>query len=100
MARGQFSFSKTGGDLAAIHGNDYWKTTPLVAAKDGYGFAISSLAYFDSTDTLAAEWTDNDRRIAEYHYGSRSTMLTLVRDDVPIRGRVLDSEGQPVLRQD
>jgi RNA polymerase sigma factor (sigma-70 family) len=59
------------------HSNDLgWRDDKILAVKPGYGFA----------QIRAGSIGDN-----------REATLTLVPDDVPIKGRVVDSEGRPVV---
>jgi RNA polymerase sigma factor (sigma-70 family) len=51
-----------------------WENTYVLAAADGYGFAVARVGKSGATDL----------------------MLRLVKDDVPIRGRILDLQGKPV----
>jgi hypothetical protein len=51
-----------------------WEATYVLAAADGYGFAVAPLGKPGATDLL----------------------LRLVKDDRPIRGRILNLEGKPV----
>ena len=68
----RFTVAKSHFDRAAT---EPWKYTPVVAFANGYGFGVS----------------DADEPDAE-----RDVTLRLVRDDLPIRGRLLDREGRPV----
>jgi len=94
--QGKFQFSRKRSELIGTEGHTGWADAGLIVTKEGYGFAIGAVQYFDTSGRLDAELTEREREIIEYEYGKKSTVLTLVPDDVPIRGRILDSEGRPI----
>jgi len=95
-AQGKFHFSKKRSELESSDGEISWLGAGLIATKPGYGLAVGNVRYFDISGRLEAEMTERERELALYEYGKKSTVLTLVPDDVPVRGRVLDSEGRPI----
>jgi RNA polymerase sigma factor (sigma-70 family) len=74
-AEGRFAFTLPVKELDNRFSEEkWWEDTYVVAAAEGYGFAAARL----------------DKP------GAADLTLRLVKDDVPIRGRVLDLQGQPV----
>ncbi|SRR5579883_1083038 len=73
-ADGRFAFAVPMKDVDDGFSEKPWEDTYVVAAAEGYGFAAAQVG-----KSGAAELT-----------------LRLVKDDVPIRGRIIDLEGKPV----
>ena len=96
--RGKFGFSSkaSGSSDACYTGSGFWSDAGLVAVKDGYGFAFAPATYFETTGRADRELNEWQREQVGKQPGKNSDVLTLVRDDVPIRGRILNAEGQPV----
>jgi protocatechuate 3,4-dioxygenase beta subunit len=93
---GKFQFTKRRSELTGADGEAALVDAELIATKAGYGFAASAVQYFESSGSLLAELGEQDKTTIEYNHGKPSSLLTLVPDDVPIRGRLLDSEGRAV----
>ena len=93
---GKFQFTKTRRELTGTDSETGLADAELIATKAGYGFATSAMQYFESSGSLLAELGEQDKTTIEYNHGKPSSLLTLVPDDVPIRGRLLDSEGRAV----
>jgi RNA polymerase sigma factor (sigma-70 family) len=75
-ADGRFRFAVAEGDVTLNHGYvDPWQHLFLVATAEGYGPALSKVGKPG---------------------GAEERTLRLAKDDVPIRGRVIDLEGRPV----
>ena len=93
-AQGRFQFSRRRSDFA-----DAWTRTPIwtaamvVGTKEGYGPAGGRSLYFETTGKLAREAAEQTKRPQE----KGDNVLRLASDDVPIRGRILDIEGRPVV---
>ena len=73
-----------------------WLSAPIVASAAGYGPAVAESVDFETTGELkkqlpAAALSDLQRRL-----GDQQPVLKLVKDDVPITGRVVNTEGNPV----
>ncbi len=68
----------------------------LVAVKEGYGFAYGAALHFETTGRFAAESPRAARERLEKTAGKNPNVLTLPADDIPIRGRIVNTEGQPV----
>jgi beta-lactamase regulating signal transducer with metallopeptidase domain/protocatechuate 3,4-dioxygenase beta subunit len=96
--RGKFEFSAKNGDFVdgADGGQGFWFDAGLVAVKAGYGFAFGPLVHFETSGRPASELPDRQRDRLAIPPGKKSNVLTLVRDDIPIRGRILNADGQPV----
>jgi RNA polymerase sigma factor (sigma-70 family) len=73
-ADGRFHFSVPKSIENDVWSGNAWDYTHVVAAADGYGFAVARVR----------------------PEASRDMTLRLVKDDVPIQGRVLDLQGKPV----
>jgi protocatechuate 3,4-dioxygenase beta subunit len=73
-AQGQFRFTVPADPLEESWLRSPWEVAYVLAAADGYGFAVAPLGKPGATDL----------------------MLRLVKDDRPIRGRILNLEGKPV----
>ena len=67
-----------------------------MATKNGYGFAFGLAALFETTGRLHLKLTFYHQPWVEQSAGKKPNVLTLVRDDVPIRGRLLDVDGRPI----
>ncbi len=75
-ADGRFTFALPVKAVTESNVEEPKKGIYVVAAAEGYGFAAARL----ELDKLGAD----------------ELMLRLVKDDVPIRGRIIDLQGQPV----
>ncbi len=73
-AEGRFRFTVPADPLDESWLRSPWEAAYILAAADGYGFAVTPLGKPGATDLI----------------------LRLVKDDLPIRGRILNLEGQPV----
>ena len=72
-----------------------WLSAPIVASAAGYGPAVAESVDFETTGELkkqlpAAALSDLQKRL------SNQPVLKLVKDDVPITGRIVNTEGNPV----
>jgi len=72
-ADGSFRFVVPPSEVDDPNKAEFWKTAQVIALADGLGFALSHVIKKDETLTLR-----------------------LVRDDVPIKGRVVDLQGNPI----
>ncbi len=96
-ADGQFRFSLPRDRFFEGEARDAWWMAKLVARADGRGIAWALLASFDSTGELlktlppSPNLSDRTKDIAE------DQTLHLAADDVPIQGRIVDLEGNPVV---
>jgi RNA polymerase sigma factor (sigma-70 family) len=74
-ADGAFRLPVAAADARRLADEASWSTTAVVATADGYGPAVNLNSGFAPASDLT---------------------LQLVRDDVPVRGRLLDLQGQPL----
>jgi hypothetical protein len=74
-ADGSFRFTVAPADVDTSHGEDPWGRAIVVAAAEGFGLAM---AWPGRAETAAG------------------LTLRLAKDDAPLRGRVLNLQGQPV----
>ncbi len=73
-ADGRFAFTVAKNQVDNEDSDEHWGYSYVLAAAEGHGFAAARLGRNGATDLT----------------------LRLVKDDVPIRGRVLDLQGKPV----
>jgi RNA polymerase sigma factor (sigma-70 family) len=73
-ADGSFAFRLSDAEFTALGGKNRWSVLQVVAAAKGFGL----------------DWAEFDPQVKE------GLTLRLVKDDVPITGRVLDLQGRPV----
>jgi beta-lactamase regulating signal transducer with metallopeptidase domain/protocatechuate 3,4-dioxygenase beta subunit len=95
-AHGQFEFSRKRSELADLSDERYLPDIRLIAVKEGHGFASVPAAACEKTGQLAAAIDGLKTSLASPTAGKGSSVLTLVPDDVPIRGRLLTIDGRPV----
>ena len=108
----QFAVTDSQGDFQFTIGDDHfgplaparqWEPGSICAVADGYGFAWSQAALFETSgkqlramrDRLNEIPSDMRARVQRL-LSRRGAPLRLVPDDEPIRGQVLDINGQPV----
>ena len=92
---GQFDFTAQRSDFKP-GGISSWLACDLVAMVDGLGFAAQSALDFETTGEALKRLPDHTRRLLDDDAGKRSPELRLVRDDVPLVGRVMSIDGKPV----
>jgi protocatechuate 3,4-dioxygenase beta subunit len=92
-SQGRFQFSRRKSDFSdAGSTGPWWFGAMIVATKEGYGLAGAPSIQFETTGKLAAE----QHRPSGSRPNDWSNVLKLAADDVPIHGRILDTEGRPV----
>ena len=94
--RGRFDFSSKRSDFSDRGERLGHALAKLIATKEGLGFAVGLAMQFETTGGLKADLTDAMRAGIEEDCGKWSNVLTMVPDDVPVRGRILSVEGKPV----
>jgi len=94
-SRGGFEFSVKKSDLDPVIQKWRWDRVGVVAVKEGYGFDFLPAWFLDTTGRFVDELPGTDRTI-EKNWGKPRTVFTLVADDVPVSGRVIDLEGRGV----
>ncbi len=94
--RGTFHFSRRKSDFA--DGSNAYALTQavLIATQDGYGFAVGKSLRFETTGRLDAEVPYDQRKWMNDGQEPKTNVLTLVPDDVPVGGRIVNIEGQPI----
>jgi RNA polymerase sigma factor (sigma-70 family) len=75
---GRYEFTVPRSEFGTAFGPEPWKHAAAVALAEGYGMALPALSLTGTSDM------------------TRDQTLRLVRDDVPLDGRVLDLQGKPV----
>ncbi|MEX0679502.1 MAG: hypothetical protein WD063_20680 [Pirellulales bacterium] len=99
-ADGSFEFTMTNEDFDTGEMNAPWEGAKVVAVAPGYGAAWALAAGLEKSGqmmkTLRAKGNFSPARA---HISTDST-LRLVADDVPIEGRIVNLEGQPVAGAD
>jgi protocatechuate 3,4-dioxygenase beta subunit len=94
--QGKFHFSRKKSDFADRGDSLGHAWAVLVATKEGYGFAAGLARHFETTGRLDAELTPQQRRNLAAFWGTATNVLSMVPDDVPVHGRIVNTEGQPV----
>ncbi|MGD9855903.1 MAG: M56 family metallopeptidase, partial [Planctomycetaceae bacterium] len=97
-ADGWFDFTATRADIGAGADSYYAGSFsfPLVAIAEGYGFAEQSSLVFETTGQAVERLSPQARQWYDQQFKDAEPVLRLVNDDVPVRGRVVNTEGQPV----
>ena len=94
--QGKFAFSIKRSLLSdALIGPSSNSGLILIAEKDGFGFASEPAADFETSGRLEAG-PDQQRRRGPRAEAEKANVLKLVLDDVPVRGRLVNSEGRPI----
>jgi beta-lactamase regulating signal transducer with metallopeptidase domain/protocatechuate 3,4-dioxygenase beta subunit/5-hydroxyisourate hydrolase-like protein (transthyretin family) len=89
---GRFQFSRRKSDFADGGEDRSWTYAQIVATNKGYGFASGYSIDFDASGQLKAELNERERQWLAKE--DRKPVLRLV-EDVPVRGRIVNTEGQP-----
>jgi len=81
----------------AVEGREFLdRHGKLVATKSGFGLAAGRTLFFEPTGRLRSTLTETDLGFLKYDGGAKTNVLELTTDDVPIRGRLIDSEGRGI----
>ena len=92
-SKGRFEFSCRKRDFAAGDlSGPWWLSAMIMATKPGYGPAGGRSIEFETSGRLLAEQSN----LPAWRRKGASNVLKLASDDVPVRGRILDTEGRPV----
>ncbi|MEM8670975.1 MAG: carboxypeptidase regulatory-like domain-containing protein [Planctomycetota bacterium] len=91
-ADGQFEFTRTKGELPK---NAAWGLMKIVSVKEGFGIASSPILRFETTGAGRQDLQARNPG-KEFQNKTPPAVLQLRQDDVPIRGRIVDLEGEPV----
>lgn len=100
-ASGEFRASLKAGDITGNRRE--WSAASIVATADGFGFARGMGAMYETSGTFLAEFRERvkdappqARESVERLLAEAGQQLRLTPDDVPIRGQIVDINGQPV----
>ncbi|QDT04999.1 Regulatory protein BlaR1 [Rubripirellula lacrimiformis] len=100
-ANGRFTIEEPFGSVVKKQQLETIKFSRLVAMKDGYGIAVAAACLADDSERLASLLSETERR---YIVGKRDAsvplILALPSASEVVRGRILDSEGRPVVGAD
>ena len=89
---GQFHY-----DVPSDEPRKKWEFRHIFAASDGYGFAAVNARNLEAKGTLKGNLSPEEARIESFFgIGDIGTVLRLTRDDIPLTGRIINAEGQPV----
>jgi protocatechuate 3,4-dioxygenase beta subunit len=100
-AEGKFQFSRTKSSLSDIPLLElgYGALGVLLATKEGFAFAAGPADRFDTTGRLAVDRAKLFRlptgRVKR-EVGKEDRVLRLALDDVPLQGKLVNTDGQPV----
>ena len=95
---GEFSFQRPMPGSNDIKQRKALKYSRLVASKDGFGVATSRAARADTTGQLKPLLNKRERRyMVDERGGDKPLVLVMPPDEKRIRGRILNSDGQPVV---
>jgi len=92
-SEGKFHITRRKSDFREGDGFGLFQFAQIVVTKDGFGLAALSSVHCETTGSLAAEITEEQLEQIEKKAGDK---ITLTPDDVPIEGRIISTEGQPV----
>jgi protocatechuate 3,4-dioxygenase beta subunit len=67
----------------------------VIVIADGFGFASRPAVFLEAAGTLMADWPARQQKLIRMILGE-GTDLKLKRDDVPLRGQIMNPEGQIV----
>ena len=93
---GEFSFERPMPAVNDIKQRDALKYARLVASKDGFGVAVSGATRAETTDQLKLVLSDKQKRSLVESDASRPLVMTMPHDKNRVRGRILNTDGQPV----
>ena len=103
-SQGDFQFSIRDDHFGPLAPARQWEPGSICAVADGYGFAWSQAALFETSgkqlqamrSRLDGVPADVRKRVEDSLARAVGAPLRLVPDDEPIRGQILDIDGQPV----
>lgn len=94
-SNGRFGFTRAVDDYSNAGQADPWKFARLVATKKGYGFTIAYSVHAETSGALLGQLTAAEITRMEAESLGKSFTMKMV-DDAPVRGRLLDTQGNPV----
>jgi beta-lactamase regulating signal transducer with metallopeptidase domain len=90
--KGEFAFQMKREEFGLEQNEVPWWCTKIIAVAEGYGFDFQAACSFEPSGELMSSTT-----VSRFPIGNRwDRMLRLVKDDVPIVGRITDANGKPV----
>ena len=95
QADGKFELSRRKSEFGNAHEPDAWRYAAFFAMRSGYGLGVGQSMSFETTGRAAALLTDEQRRWLQSEKWPATNKLTLPKD-LPVRGRILNTEGRPV----
>jgi protocatechuate 3,4-dioxygenase beta subunit/5-hydroxyisourate hydrolase-like protein (transthyretin family) len=97
QADGTFAFSMRKDEFDTTNTDFPWEGAHLVAQKPGLGLGWSHVAANDASGKIReAVWSKSRQQTPELREKLTDSTIRLVADDVPIEGRIVDLEGQPI----
>ncbi len=95
-ADGEFVLKTSISELQQMSGNENWKYASLIAMREGYGFASGVAPLFEQTGKAKRGSPPEQLAWLQMQREKHDGILRLVRDDAPLKGRVIDTDGQPI----
>ena len=94
-AKGEFKFEKHKSDFEQHSQAEFWRFANLVASKPGFGSAMVTSLHAETTGQILNALTEEEKRwmLKEMEQPLR---MELSSSKTPVRGRVLDTQGNPV----
>jgi beta-lactamase regulating signal transducer with metallopeptidase domain/protocatechuate 3,4-dioxygenase beta subunit len=92
---GWFDFSTRKSDFPLDIGKQ-WLSPRLTVAANGFGCAAGSSADFETTGEAQKRLSDYDKKLEEFGTEKHGNVLQLARDDAPLTGRLVSTEGKPL----
>ena len=94
--QGKFQFSRKKSDFKEAGDFGLFQFAEIFAFKDGYGFAVASALFCETTGRLDAELTAEQRDELPDEKPADANVLKLSADNPQVHGRIVNTEGQPV----
>jgi hypothetical protein len=97
-SQGKFAFSRKTSTLPGRFESQYWSEVRVMAVKDGYGLAAVPAVACETTGRYRTGMSDlaRSRMRREAAKEQTTNVLKLAADDLPLRGRLVNTEGRPV----
>jgi protocatechuate 3,4-dioxygenase beta subunit len=96
-AQGRFQFTRRKSDFREGDRHASFQYAKITVRKESFGLAILPAASFETTGGLEARFNERERPYFSRAKDAAGGTIKLVADDVPIEGRVVGTEGQPVV---
>jgi protocatechuate 3,4-dioxygenase beta subunit len=95
-AAGRFELTRQRSDFNDSPDETMWMYIQIVATKPGHGFTAASSVLFETSGSMFRELSEKDRALLSREEAGKDRVLKL-GVDLPIRGRIVDIEGRPVV---